>query len=262
MSHTANKHAFVICAYKENPHLEETIKSLLSQTLKSQISISTSTPNAYIKGLADKYDLPVWVNPVSAGSGSDWNFAYERAKAELVTLAHQDDIYEPKFLEETLKAMERHKDPILIYTKYYELRETGMVSDSRFLKIKHIMNTVSSLIPSSKILRRFVLGFGCSICCPSVTYNKRKIGNVDFGTGYQNSHDWEAFVRLAKLSGEYVYVPQDLVGHRVYMESQTTKSIANGVRNREDFEILNSIWPRPIARFIMMFYKKSLGNNG
>jgi len=256
------RHKFVICAYKENPNLEETIKSLQNQTVRSEIAISTSTPNLYLSGLSEKYHLPLWINSISAGSGSDWNFAFSKAEAEFVTLVHQDDIYEPTFLEETLKAIEKYKNPILIFTKYYELRDSGNVYESRFLQIKHLMNSVISFMPSSKFLRRFMLGLGCPICCPAVTYNKSKIGNINFRTDYQNSHDWEAYVRLAKLSGEYVYIPKSLVGHRVYTDSQTTKSIANGVRVKEDIEILNSIWPKSIAKLVMLFYKKSIDNNG
>ena len=50
-----NDHSFVICAYKENSHLEMTIQSLLNQTIKSKVFISTSTPNDHIKGLCEKY---------------------------------------------------------------------------------------------------------------------------------------------------------------------------------------------------------------
>ena len=48
-----NDHTFAICAYKESPYLEECIKSLKNQTIKSNILIATSTPNDYIKGIAD-----------------------------------------------------------------------------------------------------------------------------------------------------------------------------------------------------------------
>ena len=44
-----NDHTFAICAYKESPYLEECIKSLKNQTIKSNILIATSTPNDYIR---------------------------------------------------------------------------------------------------------------------------------------------------------------------------------------------------------------------
>ena len=255
-------HAFVICAYKENFNLEKTILSLRTQTQSSSIYMSTSTPNEYIQSLSEKYQIPLFINPVSEGSGSDWNFAYRSVNAQYVTLAHQDDIYEPAFLEKTTQALERAKDPIIAYTEYYELRGEDRVTQSNFLKIKQRMNRVISMAPRSRVLRRTVLGFGFPICCPAITYNKEKIQDICFRTDYQNSHDWEAACRLAKLAGEFVYIPEQLMGHRVYAESQTTKSIANGVREREDIEILNSIWPAPAAKFIMHFYRKGIDNNG
>lgn len=46
------KHTFVICAYKESQYLEECIRSLRRQTVKSNIIMVTSTPNSYISDLA------------------------------------------------------------------------------------------------------------------------------------------------------------------------------------------------------------------
>ena len=45
MKYSENNHTFVVCAYKESPYLGECIESLLQQTKKSRILISTSTPN-------------------------------------------------------------------------------------------------------------------------------------------------------------------------------------------------------------------------
>ena len=53
-------HTFAVCAYQESPYLEECIKSLKKQTIKSNILIATSTPNDYIKGISDKYTIPYY----------------------------------------------------------------------------------------------------------------------------------------------------------------------------------------------------------
>ena len=50
-------HTFIVTAYKESKYLEECIKSLVNQTIKSNIIMSTSTPNEYINSLAKKYDI-------------------------------------------------------------------------------------------------------------------------------------------------------------------------------------------------------------
>ena len=47
-------HTFAVCAYKESPYLENCLKSLKNQTVKSSIIMTTSTPNVFIKSLAEK----------------------------------------------------------------------------------------------------------------------------------------------------------------------------------------------------------------
>ena len=47
-------HSFIICAYKESKYLESCIQSLQSQTVKTRITISTSTLNAFIEEISKK----------------------------------------------------------------------------------------------------------------------------------------------------------------------------------------------------------------
>ena len=55
------KHTFVICAYKKSEYLEECICSILKQTIKSNVLISTSTDIPFIREMAKKYDIPLYV---------------------------------------------------------------------------------------------------------------------------------------------------------------------------------------------------------
>ena len=50
-----NDHTFVICAYGDSPFLEDCINSLLSQTVKSNIILYTSTPSVFIESICQKY---------------------------------------------------------------------------------------------------------------------------------------------------------------------------------------------------------------
>ena len=100
---SGTNHTFALCAYKKSDYLEECIKSLINQTKKSEILIATSTPNEFIYGLAEKYSIPVFVNGGVAGIAGDWNFGYSKATTEYVTIAHQDDVYEPDYAEKIIK---------------------------------------------------------------------------------------------------------------------------------------------------------------
>ena len=94
MNYTGKNHTFAICAYKESPFLEECIQSLLGQTIPSTIIIVTSTDNAYIQNMAEKYHLELFINHGESGITQDWMFAYRSARTELMTIAHQDDTYD------------------------------------------------------------------------------------------------------------------------------------------------------------------------
>ena len=98
-----DNHTFVVCAYKESEFLEECVKSLVNQTVKSNILIATSTPNEHIKNIAEKYNIDLYINTESKGIGPDWNYAVTQAKTDFVTVAHQDDIYDELYTEKMQK---------------------------------------------------------------------------------------------------------------------------------------------------------------
>ncbi len=260
---TEKDHTFVVCAYKENPHIEETIRSLKNQTVASNIILSTSTPNDFLKEICKKYSIPMIVNPNGKGAGSDWNYGYDHAETQLVTVAHQDDYYECDFLEKTLQYANRCDNIILLYTDYYELRITEKVTKNSILRIKRIMNAPLGwkIFYHSKFVRRRNLSLGDAICCPSVTYNKALVGDAPFDTKYINSCDYKTFADLSKLKGAFVYIPKQLVAHRIYPDSATTKNLSENIRQKEDFEILCDFWPKGIAKLVNKIYATSEKSN-
>lgn len=263
--YTGNNHTFVICAYKENPHLEETVQSLENQTVKSRIILSTSTPNDHIKSICEKHGIEMFVNPHPHLAGDDWNYGYSRAKTELVTLAHQDDLYEPDFLEVTLRYINKRKkdDVIIAFTDYYELKLGRKEMTNKLLKIKRIMNAPLALpcFYGSKFIRRRTLSVGCAICCPAVTYVKKNNDRHVFDTTFKNSCDYKTWVDMSKKKGSFIYIPKKLMAHRIYAESATTLNLSENIRQKEDLEILCDFWPRPIAKMINKVYAKSEESN-
>lgn len=263
MKFNENDHSFVICAYKENPHLEDTIKSLLNQTVKSNIYLSTSTPNDYIKNICEKYKIKMFINPNPKSAGSDWNYAYNSVTTNLVTIAHQDDVYEPTFLEETLEKMNGIDDVIICYSDYYELKMGKREDTNTLLKIKRIMNwpLKFKFFTKSKFVRRRILSFGCPICCPAVTFNKKYAGEDVFDIHYINSCDYKTWCDLAEHKGRFIYLDKPLIAHRIYAESATSKNLEDKIRQKEDLEIFSLYWPRWVAKLINKIYASSEKSN-
>ena len=263
--YTAADHTFVICAYKENPYLESTILSLKNQTVPSDVMVSTSTPCDYIEGICEALDVELTINPVRESAGVDWNYGYDQAHSALVTVAHQDDQYEPNYLESVLGALnDYHEDEVLFaFTDYYELRMGERVDDNALLAIKRAMNWPFShrFLNGSKFVKKRVLGFGNPICCPSVTMVKSVLGASIFDTHYKDSCDYKTWVDLAFVDGRFVYVPDKLIGHRIYPESATSKNLGEGIRKVENEEIFSLLWPKPISRIVNAAYVRSEKSN-
>lgn len=263
MSFSPRDHTWALCAYGESPYLEECVRSLKAQRTESRIMICTGTPCAYVDGIAAKYGIPVYSHPGGGGIGADWNAAYDRAEAALVTIAHQDDLYEPGYTEELLKAVNRARDPILFFTDYEELRDGERVHENRNLKIKRLM-----LLPlrcrglwNSRFTRRRILSLGSAICCPSVTYVKPRTGDTIFSTEMRVSLDWDQWEKQSRKKGAFVYCPKPLMLHRVHEGSETTRMIADHIRTREDLEMFRRFWPEPLARLIARKYAGSEKSN-
>ena len=254
-------HTFVVCAYKDSDYLEALLDSLFAQTVRSRILLSTSTPTDSIYNAAEKYGLEVCVNPTAGGIGSDWSFALSLAETDYATLAHQDDVYEPEYTEKILAAYGAAKNPVLVYTNYYEIRPEGRVSNNRLLKVKSLMNAPIGLFPKSRFVRNRVLSMGCPVSCPSVAYNKKRFPGFSFIYDMKTNLDWEAWFRLAKEPGEFIYINDRLIGHRIHEGSETTSGIGSGARSAEDLEMFRRYWPDGIARFIHRFYEKGLKSN-
>lgn len=254
-------HTFVVCAYKESAFLEECVRSLTEQTVKTNIIIATSTPNATINAVAEKYGLEVKVNTGEAGITGDWNFGLSLADTPLVTIAHQDDVYEPDFAKKVIEKAQKRKKPLLIFTDYYEIKNGKRISDSKVIKIKRLMNTPIRMFPSWKFARRLVLAFGNSICCPAVTYSKEAVRDFKFDPSFRFACDWDAWERIGRSKGSFVCISAPLMGHRIHEESETSKIMADGLRKKEEYTMFRRFWPKAIAKKITNTYAKGAENN-
>ena len=256
-------HTFAVCAYKESSYLEECVQSLKQQKLRSSIIIVTSTPNNYIQSIAQKYEVPLYINKGEKGITQDWNFAYRMADTELVTIAHQDDVYLPEYTYEIVKLLKNRKKPLIAFTDYGELRESKPVLQNTLLRIKRILlfPLRFSMLQNSVFIRRRILSLGSPICCPAVTYVKKNLPEQIFQPGFRSDEDWEAWEKISKIKGSFLYSKKIGVYHRIHDESETSIILGDNARNEEDFLMFCKFWPTPVARVLAKLYSFSEQSN-
>ncbi len=255
-------HTFVVLAYKESKYLEECVKSVLCQSYSSSVIIATTTDNDYIREIANKYNLDVIIGK-HTNIGGDFDFAKNSSKTELVTIAHQDDIYDFDYAKIVIDNYDKYKDASIIFTDYYEIRNNDKIESNLNLKIKRILLFPLRIkkIGKSKFGKRLVLRFGNSICCPAVTFVNKNCPKEIFKSNYKCNVDWYAWEKLSKLNGHFVFIPKKLMGHRISLSTTTTSIINDGIRTKEDYEILCKFWPKFIAKILNRFYRNAEKSN-
>lgn len=257
------RHTFAVCAYKESPYLEECIRSLLDQSVKSRIIVVTSTPNDFIKSVAEKYHLPCFVNEGEGGITQDWNFGYACADSKYITIAHQDDVYSRDYLKTALQLLENSRKPLIFFSDYFEVRDGKQVAENRLLKVKRIM-LLPFRVPAfrgSCWVRRRVLSLGSPICCPSVTFAADNLPRVVFRNGFRACEDWEAWEMISKLQGDFLYSTKLLMGHRIHEGSETSAIIGDNKRSDEEYKMYCKFWPKWIAKILVKVYASGQKSN-
>lgn len=257
MEFSSQDHTFIVCAYKENPYLEKCVRSVVNQSVKSRVMISTSTPNEYIKSIARKYGLEMKVNKGKGDLADNFNFAYSCCDTRFVTLCHQDDFYSRHYLQEVGNALKDVKRPIIAFTDYAEVYNGAVRKSSLVLKVKRVMLLPLCLsgLQKSRFIRRRILGFGNPVCCPSIVFNRDLIKDPEFSSAYRSSVDYELLERISRMKGSFIYCRHRLVYHRLWDGTDTQSSITSGRRSMDERKVLERLWPGFIAGVVSKVYR-------
>ena len=219
-------HTFAVCAYKDSPYLEECLRSVTSQTVKSEVICCTSTPSSYIRELTARYQVPLYVRDGASNIREDWMFAYGKAQGRFVTIAHQDDRYRSDYAEKLLKEILRL--PLRFH----------FLADRTWIK-------------------RSSVWFGNSICCPSCTYNKEQIGDDMLHSEYDFALDWDNLYELAGKKGRFICSEKPLIAYRVHAAATTKACIEDNRRPADEMAMFRKMWPDWMVKILMHFYRKA-----
>lgn len=252
-------HTFAICAYKESPYLEECVKSLVNQTVKTNIIMATSTPCEYIQNIAQRYDIPLFVREGKSDIRDDWNFAYDKAETDWVTIAHQDDTYHKEYVKSFFETIEKYKNATAFITDYMPIKNGMVGSRDINSKIRRFLRKPLKypVLAGKRFWKRAVLSLGNSICCPSVTYNKSELGESFFTSELKFNIDWDTFLKLADMKGTMAYIEKPLTYYRVHDGATSKEFIVDNRRVIDDKVMFSKFWPKWVVEVIMIFYKKA-----
>lgn len=264
-------HTFVICAYKESPYLRECVTSLKQQSVKSEIILATSTPSSYLEAICEEEGIIYCVREGVSGIAPDWNFALSCANTPYITIAHQDDVYYKDYAKEMLKTLSGRRDALIAFSKYEELRDTGIAKKGLNMRIKEAILTPLLFRggAKSRFFKRWCLRFGNAISCPTVTYCmeliKEQLNRIEqeelFRVHFRSNLDWEAWELLSRCPGSFLYLSKPLMAHRIHEGSETSATIAAHQRGAEDYEMFRRFWSKWLAKRLSGWYGASEKSN-
>lgn len=253
------RHIFAVSAYKKSPYLRACIKSLLAQSVKSDIIICTSTPNSYIKDIADEFNIRLYIRQGIPCMAKDWNFACKKAGKGLVTIAHQDDLYCKDYVKTLLFMKERYPDMGLFTTASIIIKGGSLIDFGEANIIKKILRLPLRLkwFSHTLFIKRLSISFGNPVICPSCTYDKDIYGDLYFNPTYNFVLDWDMLLRLSSKKGRWICIEKPLIMYRIHDDSATKRSIADSSRTAEESVMFDRLLPYPVSQIIKRAYRRA-----
>lgn len=252
-------HTYAVCAYRESPYLEECVRSLIKQSIRTNVIMTTSTPCGYITSVADKYGIPLYVREGRSDIRDDWNFAYDKAETDWVTIAHQDDLYDRNYVKIFLDTIPLYDDPIAFLSDYIPIKNGQIGPRDINSRIRRFLRKPLKYpqLARKRFWKKAVLSLGNSICAPAVTYHKSVLGPSYFTSELKFNIDWDTFLKLAGESGAMAYAEEPLTFYRIHKEATSMEFIESHSREVEDTWMFQKFWPDWVVNVMMYFYKKA-----
>lgn len=92
-------------------------------------------------------------------------------------------------------------------------------------------------------------------------FNLERLKDFQFSTQFSINMDWDAWFRMSKMNGRFIYIEKVLLLHRIHSDSATTSGLEANVRQEEDLRMFRHFWPGWIAGFLAKIYSRSYRSN-
>jgi glycosyltransferase involved in cell wall biosynthesis len=227
----------IIPCWNGERHLADTIRSWLIQShgdfdLILLDDASEDRSVAIAREVAGD-SIQIVQNEESKGLASNWNHAFSLAETDYVCLAHQDDLYDPRYLQTMLDHLEEYPSAGLIHCQARTINEDGTVFHSPIERFKlrfweHMKN-----MDRGNVYRR--LFHGNFICCPSIVYRRQVHSRVrGFDTSLSFCSDWDYSFRVLLAGMDIAAVPETLISYRRHRSNATRNHVASLNRYKEE----------------------------
>jgi glycosyltransferase involved in cell wall biosynthesis len=207
---------------------------------------------ALVEGLGDAR-IRYRANPGTLGMVACWNRALEESEGELLTLFHADDLLLPGYVAECKRLHALHPEAVACFTAARTIDERG---DERFSLQDDIKRW---LVPrgGAEVVLRGEAGLralmrGNFIVCPSLCFQRARLGGRRFDGGWKQVQDLELLTRLLFEDETLVGSRRAVYAYRRHGQNATARATESWLRFEEEFALFDAVaraarargWPR------------------
>lgn len=245
------KISIIIPYYNAKKFIIETVESVINQTYKNiEIIIVDDGSNDNVEKILKDYIASkklTLIKKKNGGPASARNIGIKYASGDLIAFLDADDIWLPEKLEKQISLVNKHKKPIITFTRKFFLVNNKSVNENeklyqgeiykKLLKSNFITN--SSVIIDKKIINDIGL----------LNESKELVG----------VEDYEYWLRASKKYNFY-FVDEPLVKYRTHNDQLTKRTKSNILTSLLLNELKNNLFPKNIIFNIYYLIKLHIYN--
>lgn len=261
-------HTFAVCAYKDSPYLEECLRSVTSQTVKSEVICCTSTPSSYIRELTARYQVPLYVRDGASNIREDWMFAYGKAQGRFCHDRPSGRPIPQRLCRKAFKAWKKYPDLLLFASDYLTIRMTEKEGEMKAIpepfnmvwlvkKILRLPQRFHFLADRTWIKPEQCLVWQFASAVRPARTIKNRLGTICSHSEYDFALDWDNLYELAGKKGRFICSEKPLIAYRVHAAATTKACIEDNRRPADEMAMFRKMWPDWMVKILMHFYRKA-----
>jgi glycosyltransferase involved in cell wall biosynthesis len=243
------KYSVAIPAYNRREYIEQTIEWTLQQTVSDWELLvcddcSTQDLGTTVEAIGDPR-VKYYRNPTRLGATRNHQRAVQLSQGQYVITLNSDDLLLPECLATAGACLDRNPSAAGVYFSLTYLRDGKVDGCQHMPKIRYANAEVFAAEPW---LERYV-GTTPSCCL----FRRKSFEQIaGYRTSLRFAYDWDFYMRLMKLGGGVMFLPEVLAVYRRHQEQMVQQNTLDGLRDMLDLWRLPEYqhWPADLLATI------------
>jgi len=251
--------SIILTSYNFERYLEQSISSLLNQTLEAEIELiiiddasKDNSPSIIKRFESENTNINFIHHPINKGAAYSINEAFSLATGKYLCRFDGDDIWDLSFLQKMTDVLEHHQDVALAYCNCSYINNEDNITN-KDVQTRRKTTQILAYEFEDLLLDYY-------ITAPTILFRKSALDSIFPVPENYNFLDWYLSLS-AGLNHPFYYLNETLAFYRVHNEGMHVQMIANKKGEQTTFEILthfhniNAISKSKLKKLSTVYYR-------